>query len=206
MAKATFYKHFPAKDDLVLAYLDRVDEAWTGQLHAASDAAGTDPAARLVGAFDALGNACRRDGYRGCAFINAAAENPPAAGSTTGRWRTRTRSASGWRGWPRRPAPPTPPAWPAPSPCSWTGASPAVRSMPGPTRRSRPGPRPRPWSPPRPRAEAPRQARRPKRASRCHARLTTCGSWSPRRRAAATWAGSTSSPRDLRSASGSGPR
>ncbi|KRF36557.1 TetR/AcrR family transcriptional regulator [Nocardioides sp. Soil805] len=76
VAKATFYKHFPAKDDLVLAYLDRVDEAWTGQLHAAAAAAGPDPAAQLVGAFDALGNACRRDGYRGCAFINAAAENP----------------------------------------------------------------------------------------------------------------------------------
>jgi AcrR family transcriptional regulator len=76
VAKATFYKHFPAKDDLVLAYLDRVDEAWSGQLHAAAAAAGPDPAAQLVGAFDALGNACRRDGYRGCAFINAAAETP----------------------------------------------------------------------------------------------------------------------------------
>ena len=76
VAKATFYKHFPAKDDLVLAYLDRVDEAWSGQLHEAAAAAGPDPAAQLVGAFDALGNACRRDGYRGCAFINAAAENP----------------------------------------------------------------------------------------------------------------------------------
>jgi AcrR family transcriptional regulator len=76
VAKATFYKHFPAKDDLVLAYLDRVDEVWSGQLHAAAAAAGPDPAAQLVGAFDALGNACRREGYRGCAFINAAAENP----------------------------------------------------------------------------------------------------------------------------------
>jgi AcrR family transcriptional regulator len=76
VAKATFYKHFPAKDDLVLAYLDRVDEAWTGQLHAAAAAAGADPSAQLVGAFDALGTACRRDGYRGCAFINAAAETP----------------------------------------------------------------------------------------------------------------------------------
>ncbi len=76
VAKATFYKHFPAKDDLVLAYLDRVDETWTGQLHAAAAAAGPDPAAQLVGAFDALASACRRDGYRGCAFINSAAENP----------------------------------------------------------------------------------------------------------------------------------
>jgi AcrR family transcriptional regulator len=76
VAKATFYKHFPAKDDLVLAYLDRVDEAWTGQLRDAAAAAGPDPADQLVGAFDALGHACRRDGYRGCAFINAAAETP----------------------------------------------------------------------------------------------------------------------------------
>jgi hypothetical protein len=30
-----------------------------------------------VGLFDALGTACRRDGYRGCAFINAAAEAMP---------------------------------------------------------------------------------------------------------------------------------
>jgi AcrR family transcriptional regulator len=77
VAKATFYKHFPAKDDLIAAYLDRVDEVWTGQLRAAAAAAGPAPAAQLVGLFDALGSACRRDGYRGCGFINAAAESAP---------------------------------------------------------------------------------------------------------------------------------
>ena len=77
VAKATFYKHFPGKDDLVLAYLDRVDEVWSGQLHAAAAAAGDDPADQLVGLFDALGSACRREGYRGCAFLNAAAESVP---------------------------------------------------------------------------------------------------------------------------------
>ena len=75
VAKATFYKHFPSKDDLALAYLEKVDEVWSGQLHAAAQAAGTDPADRLVGLFGALSSACRRDGYRGCAFINAAAES-----------------------------------------------------------------------------------------------------------------------------------
>ncbi len=75
VAKATFYKHFPAKDDLVLAYLDKVDATWTGQLKAAAGAAGPAPADQLVGMFDALATACRRDCYRGCAFINAAAEN-----------------------------------------------------------------------------------------------------------------------------------
>ncbi|MET1065512.1 MAG: TetR/AcrR family transcriptional regulator [Arthrobacter sp.] len=75
VAKATFYKYFPAKDDLILAYLEKVDGVWTGQLHTAAEAAGADPGARLVGLFDALTTACRRDGYRGCAFINAAAES-----------------------------------------------------------------------------------------------------------------------------------
>jgi AcrR family transcriptional regulator len=77
VAKATFYKHFPAKDDLVVAYLDKVDEVWSGQLRAAAEAAGEDPADQLVGLFDALSTACRREGYRGCAFINAAAEAVP---------------------------------------------------------------------------------------------------------------------------------
>ena len=77
VAKATFYKHFPAKDDLVVAYLDRVDDIWFGQLREAAEMAGPDPADQLVGMFDALLTACRRDGYRGCAFINAAAESVP---------------------------------------------------------------------------------------------------------------------------------
>lgn len=77
VAKATFYKHFPSKTDLVLAYLDEVDTAWTAQLLAAAQAAGPDPRHQLVGMFDALANACQRDGYRGCGFINAAAEALP---------------------------------------------------------------------------------------------------------------------------------
>ena len=79
VAKATFYKHFPRKDDLVVAYLDRVDDVWSSQLRAAAEAAGPDPAARLVGMYDALTSACRREGYRGCAFINAAAETAPGS-------------------------------------------------------------------------------------------------------------------------------
>ena len=77
VAKATFYTHFPAKDDLVVAYLDKVDGVWSGQLQTAAEAAGPQPADQLVGMFDALRSACRREGYRGCAFINAAAESQP---------------------------------------------------------------------------------------------------------------------------------
>jgi AcrR family transcriptional regulator len=75
VAKATLYKHFPRKDELVLAYLDKVDQAWFGQLRAAARDAGDDPRVQLVGMFDALASAARRDGYHGCAFINTAAES-----------------------------------------------------------------------------------------------------------------------------------
>lgn len=79
VAKATLYKHFPRKDDLVLAYLDRVDAAWRGALRGAAAAAGPQPRAQLIGMFDALTQACRRDGYHGCAFINTAAESAPGS-------------------------------------------------------------------------------------------------------------------------------
>lgn len=79
VAKATFYKHFPAKDDLVLAWLDQVDETWTGELHRAAEAAGDHPAEQLVGLFDALAVASRQDGYRGCGFLNSAAESAPGS-------------------------------------------------------------------------------------------------------------------------------
>lgn len=75
VAKATFYKHFARKDDLVIAYLDQVDRIWFGQLRAAAEAAGADPRAQLAGMFDALTSACRREGYHGCAFLNTAAES-----------------------------------------------------------------------------------------------------------------------------------
>lgn len=75
VAKATLYKHFPRKDDLVLAYLDEVDRTWFGQLRAAAREAGPEPADQLVGMFDALASATRREGFHGCAFINTAAES-----------------------------------------------------------------------------------------------------------------------------------
>jgi AcrR family transcriptional regulator len=76
VAKATLYKHFASKDDLIVAYLDRVDEDWTGKLKAAA-ATGTTARERLVSMFDALAAACAADGYHGCAFINTAAESAP---------------------------------------------------------------------------------------------------------------------------------
>jgi AcrR family transcriptional regulator len=79
VAKATFYKHFPAKDKLLVAYLEKIDGICNGQLHDAAEAAGPDPADQLVGVFDGVSGMCHADDFRGCAFINAAAEVAPGS-------------------------------------------------------------------------------------------------------------------------------
>jgi AcrR family transcriptional regulator len=70
---ATFYRHFPSKQDLVLAYLQSVHDDFASRAAAAQEAAeqpgdvlrsiGTNITAQLV-----------EPGFRGCAFINAASE------------------------------------------------------------------------------------------------------------------------------------
>ena len=109
VAKATFYKHFPSKDDLVVAYLDKVDGVWTGQLHAAAQAAGADPAAQLVGLFDALGTRVPARGIPGLRLHQR--RGRVAAGHrrcTTARSRTRPRCSPGCATSPSRPVRVTP--------------------------------------------------------------------------------------------------
>ncbi len=73
--KVTFYRHFQSKDHLVEAYLDEQLE----QLKEAVDrerTAGLDSCAVLLQLAAANGGAACRPGFRGCVFINAAAEYP----------------------------------------------------------------------------------------------------------------------------------
>lgn len=77
VAKATFYHHFPAKDDLVRAYLQDV---YRQQQEAVADvrAAAANPGDAIGRIFDYLGDVGSGKTFRGCAFINAAAEYPDA--------------------------------------------------------------------------------------------------------------------------------
>lgn len=78
VTKVTFYRHFPSKHDLVLAYLDHRHALWMAwfrdalQRHAGGQPAGADALAGALLA--ALGEWFGDDGFRGCAFINAAVE------------------------------------------------------------------------------------------------------------------------------------
>jgi AcrR family transcriptional regulator len=75
VTRATFYRHFPGKEDLVLAYLQGADRAIRGQVETAL--AGGLPAGDAVRAVAAsIADGIRSAGFRGCAFLNAVAEYP----------------------------------------------------------------------------------------------------------------------------------
>ena len=75
ITKATFYRHFPSKEDLVLAYLAGVHAlivANTDRIEQASH--GPADALRAISA--SIAAEIKASTFRGCAFINAAAEYP----------------------------------------------------------------------------------------------------------------------------------
>ena len=73
VAKASFYHHFRSKDDLVAAYLAEQSQA---QRDKAADLPDGPPRARLMAIFDSVSEVARDPRYRGCPFVNAAAEFP----------------------------------------------------------------------------------------------------------------------------------
>jgi AcrR family transcriptional regulator len=76
VSKVTFYRHFPTKDALVAAYLDsRSAEERSAVTAARAERAG-DPAGVLRWYAGAVGELSCSSGFRGCPFINAAAELP----------------------------------------------------------------------------------------------------------------------------------
>lgn len=75
VTNATFYRHFRSKEDLVVAYIGSVDQAIRTQIDSLTAAdLPTDGILRGIGA--SLVEQIRSPGYRGCAFLNAAAEFP----------------------------------------------------------------------------------------------------------------------------------
>jgi len=78
VAKMSLYKHFKSKDGLVLAALRLRDRRFRATFAALVEARASEPRARLLAVFDVLARWFERDDFRGCIFLNAAAEFPEA--------------------------------------------------------------------------------------------------------------------------------
>src|SRR2546421_9625095 len=67
VGRASFYRHFTGKDELVVAVLRERDRQWRAWLADRVAALGGQP----LCVFDALAERFARADFRGCAFINA---------------------------------------------------------------------------------------------------------------------------------------
>ena len=76
VAKATLYFHFKSKDDLVAAYLRDRSDAWRSHVTRELARRGRTAEESILAVFDLLEEYCSDSCYRGCPFINAAAEYP----------------------------------------------------------------------------------------------------------------------------------
>lgn len=75
VTRATFYRHFPSKDDLIVAYLRSTDDLVRAQVRAITER-GQPPQDTIRAIADQIVDQIKGADFRGCAFLNAAAEYP----------------------------------------------------------------------------------------------------------------------------------
>ena len=75
ITRATFYRHFPSKDDLIVAYIRSADQHIRDAVAAALENP-TSPDSGVRAIADYVARQITTPGFRGCAFLNAAAEYP----------------------------------------------------------------------------------------------------------------------------------
>ena len=78
VAIATLYRHFPSKDDLVLAFLQLREQRWTKDfVEAGAMSRGANPEQRLLAIFDVFDEWFHREDFEACSFINVLLELGP---------------------------------------------------------------------------------------------------------------------------------
>jgi AcrR family transcriptional regulator len=75
VAKATLYRHFASKDELVLAFLQQREQLWTKEwVEAEARRRGSTPEEQLLAIFDLFDEWFHREDFEGCSFINVLLE------------------------------------------------------------------------------------------------------------------------------------
>jgi AcrR family transcriptional regulator len=75
IAKATLYRHFPSKEDLVLAFLDLREQRWTREwLEAETERRAAGPHNHALAVFELLDEWFHRADFEGCSFIKTLLE------------------------------------------------------------------------------------------------------------------------------------
>jgi AcrR family transcriptional regulator len=75
VAKATLYRHFQSKTELVLAFLERREQLWTRDLvEAGARSRGVTPEEQLLSIFDVFDKWFGREDFEGCSFVNVLLE------------------------------------------------------------------------------------------------------------------------------------
>jgi len=78
IAKATLYRHFPSKTQLVLAVLEQREQLWTlGLVEAEARRRGATAEDRLLAVFDVFDEWFRSDEFDTCTFVNVLLEMGP---------------------------------------------------------------------------------------------------------------------------------
>ena len=86
VAKATLYRHFRSKDDLVLAFLEQREQLWTKEwVEAEARQRGKTPEEQLLAIFDLFHEWFQRDDFEGCSFVNVLLEFGGGNGHPLGR-------------------------------------------------------------------------------------------------------------------------
>jgi AcrR family transcriptional regulator len=75
VAKATLYRHFSSKDELVLAFLQQREQLWTkGWVEDEARSRGDTPEEQLLAIFDLFHEWFQKEDFEGCSFINVLLE------------------------------------------------------------------------------------------------------------------------------------
>lgn len=75
IGKMTLYRHYPSKDDLIVAYLERTDREFWEHWEASTAEAGT-PRDKLIAFFASLQQYVTTPACHGCALLNVTSEYP----------------------------------------------------------------------------------------------------------------------------------